>query len=974
MLKQQEILQEIISTTLTGVIVADAHGIIQAANPGATAMLGTGGEVVGRRVTDVVRLVGRHDDTFAAFLERSLDTMRVVDLQLADGRIILAQKHVRHLGTGGAELYVCWLDDLSRSRQEKDEAATRALEFQQLTSNIPAAVFRCDYDRARRFSFISPVIAALSGWTPDDFAKGRVGYTDLMTAADEARVWHAVGTSMATAQPYMVEYRLLHRDGSTIWVSESGRVAIDEDGVPQYLVGSIADNTAIKASNAEFEGTVKALDRATAVVEFDLRGVVLRANDNFLTLMGYQADEVVGHHHRIFCTPEQVGSAEYTDFWKRLRRGEVDNGEYLRIAKGGREVWIQATYNPIFDADGQPYKVMKFATDLSSRRKMEQDLRVAIDRAEDAVEARGNFLANMSHEIRTPMNAIIGFSETVLDSDLAPEQRRHIQIVADAGRSLLRLLNEILDMAKLEKGVVELEMRDFSLADLCDQIIASVRIAAENKGITLQLKRSATVPEVVHGDSLRLQQVLLNLLSNAVKFTERGSVTMDLDYAAGTLTAKVVDTGIGIPPEYLERIFDPFTQSDASTARRFGGTGLGTTIAQQLTKLMGGEIEVDSTVGAGTTFVVTVPLAAGTKVEVSQAEIVELPTLRVLAVDDTAPSLELLKITLERHHHRVTTATGGQEAIDACRAEQFDVILTDLQMPGVDGFEAARQIRADEAARGSKPVPIVALSAHVLEEHRQKALGAGMNGFAHKPLDPPALFAEIARVTNAIEPAASTEGEGHADSPVAAAPGAAAVLGTAVNWTRGVALWGEQAVLARNIATFIAEQKGLYDELTHALAEHGAPAVAPIAHRVRGASGNLSLSALHTLTGEMEHAAHRGDRTRITDLLVQLPEVIQAVVAELIKVDADAAAAAVEPVVVGGLDRVDAAELEVALDELEAKLTANQLAPATMTTLARLLPADEVRPLESALDMFDFDRALASLRALRARHALEPSS
>jgi PAS domain S-box-containing protein len=852
-----------------------------------------------------------------------------------------------------------------------------ARELSQLTANVPAVLFRCDYDRGRNLHFISAAIEALSGWSPTDFDTGRVAYTNLMLPTDEAQIWRAVGDSLADGTPYTVEYRLLHRDGSSIWVSETGRVALDEHGLPVSIVGTITDNTRIKSTSAEFEGTVNALDRATAVAEFDLRGCVLRANDNFLKLMGYTAAEIVGHHHRIFCTREQSSAPEYVEFWDRLRRGEVDTGEYLRIGKGGREVWIQATYNPIFDADGQPYKVMKFATDLSQRRAMEKDLRVAIERAEEAVEARGNFLANMSHEIRTPMNAIIGFSEAVLDSDLDEDQHHKMNIVLTASRSLLRLLNEVLDMAKLDKGAVEIEIRDFNLFDLCEQLLASLRIQADSKGLNLRLDVSPEVPEYVRGDSLRIQQILLNLLSNAVKFTLEGEVRLDLRYTAGVLEADVIDTGVGMPAEYLDHIFEPFTQSDASTTRTFGGTGLGTSIAHQMTELLGGTLAVESTEGVGTTFHVRVPLPRGSVVETTAAEVPDLAPLSILAVDDTPPSLELLKITLERYGHRVTTAASGGAAVAASRANRFDVILTDLQMPEMDGFETARAIRADEQAAGLAEVPIIALSAHVMAEHRELALAAGMNGFAHKPLDAPALFGEIARVTAeeaapttlAAEPIAET-----VIQPASArrAPSAGPTKSTAVNWRSGLSLWGDRDVLTRHITQFVEEHAHLAENLESLYASGGAAAIIPLTHRVRGVSGNLSLPRIHRLTTDLEIAAHKGQTERIEELLAELPVAISglaAAVAVLTPAPPPPVPVAESATPILKDECVD--HLTRALQELAERLNHNELCPDALNVLSGALPADDVRPLISALDRFDFPRASAAVNTLRTKYCAE---
>ncbi|KAB2888094.1 MAG: PAS domain-containing protein, partial [Burkholderiaceae bacterium] len=570
-------------------------------------------------------------------------------------------------------------------------------QLRSLIGNIPGVTFRCRHDADWSMLFVSDAVQALTGWAAQDFTEGRIHFAQLLHADDAARVGDEVAEAIAGRRSYHIEYRLHHRDGPVRWVSESGRGVPGEDGQIQWIDGVIVDITAFKARNAEFEGTVAAIGRALAVVEFDLTGRVLTANANFLAMTGYALDEVQGRHHRMFCTSEQAADPAYARLWERLAHGEIEAGEYLRLGKGGRTVWIQASYNPIFDAEGRPFKVVKFATDLTQRRAMEQELREAKERAELAAAARSTFLANMSHEIRTPMNAIIGFTEALLDSPLDTGQRRQLGTVHHAARSMLRLLNDILDTAKLEKGAVDLEIEDFSLRELCEQILASLRIAAGKKGLPLVLDYPEAEPDHLRGDALRLQQVLVNLLGNAIKFTERGQVALRVRYAQGELQLDVEDTGIGIEAAQLERIFDPFAQADASTTRRFGGTGLGTTISRQLVELMQGRIGVRSTPGTGTVFSVRLPLPLGQPPEAAVPPPMRaLPTLRVLAVDDVPNNLELLQITMARAGHRATLARSGEEAVALCQRERFDLVLMDLQMPGVDGLEATRRIRAHE--------------------------------------------------------------------------------------------------------------------------------------------------------------------------------------------------------------------------------------------------------------------------------------
>ena len=498
-------------------------------------------------------------------------------------------------------------------------------------------------------------------------------------------------------------------------------------------------------------GKLAALERVMAVIEFDMRGRILTANQNFLDLFGYRLDDIRGRHHNLLCARGLAERTAYRELWRRLARGEFETGEYRRLAGDGREIWIQASYNPIFDAGGRPCRVVEFVSDISFHREMESALLAAKEHAEHAVEVKSRFLANMSHEIRTPMNAILGFTELLLETPLDSLQRGHLDTLRGAARSLLALLNDVLDTARLERGAVELESIEFSLRELAEQTCAVLRPTAVAKGLALTLEYAADLGEHFRGDPLRVQQVLTNLLGNAIKFTGEGWVRLQVQAEGAGVALLVRDTGIGIPADRLERIFEPFAQADASMSRRFGGTGLGTTITRELVLLMGGRIEVESRVGAGTTFRVYLPLPPAQAGRLGDAQPrAGLPSLRVLLVDDLAQGAEPLALELGRRGHRVRSTADGAQALAELRRGRFDVVLMDIGGPAIDWLGSVRELRRIEQGGGLPRTPVVALGRG--EDEREAAGEAGMDGFVVRGVAPEVLLDEIARVSGRQTP------------------------------------------------------------------------------------------------------------------------------------------------------------------------------------------------------------------------------
>ncbi|WNC71358.1 ABC transporter substrate-binding protein [Thalassotalea psychrophila] len=536
----------------------------------------------------------------------------------------------------------------------------------------------------------------------------------------------------------------------------------------QGLVGVALDITERKQAELklkqvllDFNEQRYVLDQHAIVGVTDLSGTITYANQKFADISGYQVDELIGKNHNMLNSGIHCHKF-WQDMYRTVKAGGVWNNEICNRAKDGKIYWVETTIAAFKAEDGKPTAYIAIRTDISARKRYEEKMQRAIAHAEAANIAKSEFVASMSHEIRTPMNGVLGMLDLLSTSALSNEQQHHVKIAQNSGQTLLTLINDILDFSKVEAGKLELEELDFNLPDLLEDIKQTLAFRAEEKGLTLLLDVKGVEHNMVKGDPSRLRQIILNLVSNAIKFTDVGKIIIDaklkpLNAENLLFECTITDTGIGIPKEAIDGLFDSFTQVDASTTRKFGGTGLGLTICKKLCYLMRGDISVNSELGEGSSFKFNllfklVELKNTPKLSNLQDVIPDTlpvwPTkARLLLVEDNQVNQMVLKAMLKRLGLSCDIAGNGLEAIASLQKTPPDapytLVFMDCQMPELDGYQTTLQIRTAVAGELYSTVPIIAMTANAMQGDKEKCLTAGMDDYLAKPLKPQSLLAAL---------------------------------------------------------------------------------------------------------------------------------------------------------------------------------------------------------------------------------------
>ncbi len=646
------------------------------------------------------------------------------------------------------------LDTTERRQAEMALIESEAL-YHSLVVTSQDLIWRCDAEGI--YTYLNPAWELVFGYKLDEMLGKH--FFDFQSPKSGERTLKEHHRIMAGNS--VIHYETIHigKAGNEIHLVFNAQYNCDAQGSIIGTSGTAYDISERKQAEAALK---QLTDEHAIILEYAGVGITFArnrhlqwVNPSFARIFGYSVEEMTGASSRILYHSDEAYEKFGKEAYSLLASGEAHTVEMQIPRNDGTLFHARFTgkaINPQNVLDG----CIWILSDETIQKELESEILKSRDAADSANRAKSDFLANMSHEIRTPMNGVIGMTQLLGMTDLTKEQRRYVDTLASSGKSLLTLINDVLDLSKIESGKVSIEMEDFSLKDCIHDVVQTQKYVAYQKGLSLRVNLPDDLPGLVTGDQLRIKQIIVNLIGNAIKFTEKGDVTLTLQVikqlsSSALIQFSVQDTGMGISGDAFEEIFKPFSQESAATSRLHGGTGLGLTISQNLAELMDGKITVESTQGVGSCFTLTVPFsvvntsAPEIEAHTESAVIWEGKPLRILLVEDNPANIIFHSVLLKKIGHDVVVAENGIDCLALYKQGAFDLILMDIHMPLMNGEEALREIRKKEEGT-SYHQPVIALTAYSLRGDKERFIEGGFDGYVSKPLEVDLLIAEMKRV------------------------------------------------------------------------------------------------------------------------------------------------------------------------------------------------------------------------------------
>ena len=710
--------------------------------------------------------------------------------------------------------------------------------------------------------------------------QGIIDYLDDPNNLKKKRSWYnTISNAFATGEEATIELD----KGSGVF-----RGTLIPNSEKNYINLYAADISAIKrarqtaiASEDKYRSILETME--FGLLELDDRGIIQRAYPFFCEALGYTPEELIGQNANRILMP-----LEWANYMreKRIRRsmGQSEVLEVQMKKKSGELIWMMVSSATVYNEYNEPTGTLEVHLDITERKKFEEELRTAKQKAEASNEAKEKFLANMSHEIRTPLNAINGLTDLLYDLKPTKSQMEYLSAIKTSSDNLLVIINDILDYSKIETGNLSLEEVGFNLKKTISSQMQAFQLKAMENSVDLRLVEDDRVADVLIGDSVRIGQILTNLLSNAIKFTPNGTVALayellESDKESNLIEFQVIDNGVGIDKANLQEIFESFKQEDDSISRKFGGTGLGLAITKQLVDLHDAKLKVESQKGLGSTFSFKVRFNVGSTADLPVEDSVNkgelaFENLNILLAEDHEINQILACNLLEKFGAKVEVAENGREVLKMIMKKPYDVVLMDMQMPKMNGLTATRSIRE----KLNLDIPIVAVTANVLEAEKKKCFDAGMDGYVAKPYDPEVIIDAIAKVVNPkkIKRRALKKAEKDLKSTTSATETASGRLYDLSNLEK--LSGGNEDFVRKMIQMFLDKMPASLNELELSLKVNDFKNVGNIAHRIRPTISSLKIESASVALRTIEENAKKGINLEL------IPELIETLKTDLDKV------------------------------------------------------------------------------------------